>query len=165
MATITWLDKIDGLDLLNPQKNINAADMNQIKSAVNTNDSATTAALALKASITYVDSTAASKVADTINNGTTTVAPSQNAVFDALALKADSSTVLASFVENEVPSGTINGVNTAFIITYTPVSGSVKVYWNGMRMKVGVGYTISDVNITMTLPPETGDTLVVDYRK
>lgn len=30
------------------------------------------------------------KVADAINNGTTTVAPSQNAVFDALALKADS---------------------------------------------------------------------------
>lgn len=29
------------------------------------------------------------KVADAINNGTTTIAPSQNAVFDALALKAD----------------------------------------------------------------------------
>ena len=28
------------------------------------------------------------KVADAINDGTTTVAPSQNAVFDALALKA-----------------------------------------------------------------------------
>lgn len=29
------------------------------------------------------------KVADAINDGTTTIAPSQNAVFDALALKAD----------------------------------------------------------------------------
>jgi hypothetical protein len=34
-----------------------------------------------------IASTAASKVADAINNGTTDVAPSQNAVFDALALK------------------------------------------------------------------------------
>lgn len=31
------------------------------------------------------------KVADAINNGTTTIAPSQNAVFDALALKVGSS--------------------------------------------------------------------------
>lgn len=37
MATITWLDKIDGFDLGNPQKNVNAADMNQIKTTVNTN--------------------------------------------------------------------------------------------------------------------------------
>lgn len=35
---ITWLNKIDGLDLGDPQKNVNAADMNQIKSNVNTNE-------------------------------------------------------------------------------------------------------------------------------
>ena len=34
------------------------------------------------------------KVADAINNGTTTIAPSQNAVFDALALKEDASYAL-----------------------------------------------------------------------
>lgn len=42
MATITWLDKIDGLDLANPRKNVDADDMNQIKTAVNTNDGAHT---------------------------------------------------------------------------------------------------------------------------
>lgn len=36
-----------------------------------------------------VQATADAKVADAINNGTTSVAPSQNAVFDALALKSD----------------------------------------------------------------------------
>lgn len=36
-----------------------------------------------------VQAIADAKVADAINNGTTSVAPSQNAVFDALALKAD----------------------------------------------------------------------------
>lgn len=40
-----------------------------------------------KATKTYADA----KVADAINNSTTTIAPSQNAVFDALALKSDTS--------------------------------------------------------------------------
>lgn len=44
MAVITWLNKIDGLDLNDPQKNVNAADMNEIKSVVNTNEGLTTAA-------------------------------------------------------------------------------------------------------------------------
>jgi len=39
MAFITWLNKIDGSDAGDPQKNVNAADMNQIKTAVNTNAS------------------------------------------------------------------------------------------------------------------------------
>ena len=42
-----------------------------------------------KASKTYTDTVAASKVADAINDGVTSVAPSQNSVFDALALKAN----------------------------------------------------------------------------
>jgi len=42
MATITWLNKIDGSDPGDPQKNVNAADMNQIKTVVNTNDGNTT---------------------------------------------------------------------------------------------------------------------------
>lgn len=37
---ITWLEKIDGLDLANPRKNVNADDMNQIKTTANANESA-----------------------------------------------------------------------------------------------------------------------------
>lgn len=51
----------------------------QNTSGTNTGDDATNST-----SNTYADS----KVADAINDGTTTIAPSQNAVFDALALKA-----------------------------------------------------------------------------
>jgi len=164
MATITWLDKIDGLDLLNPQKNVNAADMNQIKSAVNTNDSATTSALASKTSFTYVDALVASKVENNLT-ASTTVAPSKTAVNTALAAKADASAVLASFVEGEVPTGSINSSNTVYTLANTPIAGSVKVYWNGMKMRVGVGYTISGTTITMAVAPDTGDTLETDYRK
>ena len=46
-------------------------------------------AAAIAAAATDATTKADAKVADAINDGTTTVAPSQNAVFDALALKAD----------------------------------------------------------------------------
>src|SRR5688572_32124331 len=61
------------------------------------------------------------KVADAINNGTTTVAPSQNAVFDALALKIST----ANLVWNEVPTGTINGSNTIYTVAIAPVAALV----------------------------------------
>lgn len=51
MALITWLDKIDGTNPSNPQENVNASDMNQIKTAVNTNKSESDTALDLKAPI------------------------------------------------------------------------------------------------------------------
>ena len=44
------------------------------------------------ATTAYADTAANAKVADAINDGITTVAPSQNAVFDALALKVNSYT-------------------------------------------------------------------------
>lgn len=113
MALITWLDKIDGLDLGDPQKNVNAADMNQIKTAVNTNAGLLT----------------------------------------------------TMFVENEVPSGAVNSLNVTFGLANTPVSGSLKLYHNGIRLKGGgVDYSISGVTITMATAPETGDNLIADYR-
>lgn len=39
---ITWLNKIDGFDLGDPQKNVNASDMNEIKTTVNTNETTLT---------------------------------------------------------------------------------------------------------------------------
>ncbi len=49
------------------------------------------------------------KVVDAINDGATTTAPSENAVFDALALKAASSSVLPAANAAEVNAGTENG--------------------------------------------------------
>ena len=103
---------------------------------------------------------------DAIVNGETK-APTQNAVFDALALKANSADIplLTSFVEGEVASGAINGINATYTLANTPIAGSVKPYWNGMKSRVGVGHTVSGAVVTMTIAPETGDTLEFDYRK
>ena len=55
-------------------------------------------AAAIAAAATDATAKANAKVADAINDGVTTVAPSQNAVFDALALKADAHEVRHDFV-------------------------------------------------------------------
>ena len=69
-----------------------------------------------------------------------------------------------AFVDGETPSGTIDGVNAAFTLANTPVTGSVHLYLP-FRLKLGVDYTISGANITMIAIPQIGDTFLADYRK
>jgi hypothetical protein len=72
----------------------------------------------------------------------------------------------SSFVDEETPTGTINGSNVTFTLANTPTAGSVKLYLNGIRLKQGANdYSISGLTITMTTAPLTGDLLLADYRK
>lgn len=68
-------------------------------------------------------------------------------------------------IDDETPSGTVNGVNTTFTLVNkpNPVS-SLKVFVNGQRMRVTEDYTFSGVTITFNTPPPTGSILLVDYR-
>lgn len=68
-----------------------------------------------------------------------------------------------AIVHGEVPSGTINDSNTSFTLASTPVSGSVILFQNGIRLKVTEDYTISGSTITFNTAPATGDLLLVDY--
>ena len=72
-----------------------------------------------------------------------------------------------NFVDKEIPSGAINGSNTAFTLANSPVAGSEHVYLNGILQESGAGndYTISGANITMLTAPLTGEKLIVSYRK
>ena len=72
-----------------------------------------------------------------------------------------------NFVDKEIPSGAINGSNTAYTLANTPVAGSEHVYLNGMLIESGAGndYTISGANITLLSAPLTGEKLRVTYRK
>lgn len=81
----------------------------------------------------------AAAVADSITNGVTDVAPSQNAVFDALALKADDSVVVK----------TVNGVSpTAGAVTVDTddvSEGSTNLYFTSSRAKsAAVADSITD---------------------
>ena len=69
------------------------------------------------------------------------------------------------FVYNEIPGGSINGVNTSFTTANTPVSGTSCLYYNGDRLIPGSGndYIISGKNLTIAFAPTTGDVLLIDY--
>lgn len=68
-----------------------------------------------------------------------------------------------SNTRNEVPSGTVNGTNTDFTIANTPVTGTLRVYVNGVRQKVTDDYTLSGTTITFVSAPLTDSKLLVDY--
>jgi hypothetical protein len=72
-----------------------------------------------------------------------------------------------NFIDNETPTGTINGSNTAFTLANTPVAGSVSLYLNGQLLVSGAGndFTISGTAITMIIAPLTGDVLIANYRR
>lgn len=72
--------------------------------------------------------------------------------------------VVHKFMDDETPSGTINGVNQDFTLSKAPVGGSLKVYRGGARQRITEDYTISGKTITFTIPPVVGEVLLCDYR-
>ena len=62
------------------------------------------------------------------------------------------------FVDKEIPSGSIDGVNTIFELSHLPVLGSEHLYLNGVLQESGIGndYVISDSTITFFEAPQTG---------
>ena len=72
------------------------------------------------------------------------------------------------FVDEEVPSGAVDGSNVAFSISSapTPVS-SLHLFRNGLLQKVGFDYTLSGTSITFVsaATPQPGDTVLASYRR
>ena len=69
------------------------------------------------------------------------------------------------FIDDETPSGEVNGVNQTFTITYVPSSvSSLKVYVNGARVRITHDYTFSGQTITFVTPPVTGSIIMCDYK-
>jgi len=68
------------------------------------------------------------------------------------------------FIDDETPSGTIDGANAEFTLEKNPKKGSVKVYRGGARQRVTEDYTISGKTITFIIAPQVGEVILVDYR-
>lgn len=70
-----------------------------------------------------------------------------------------------TLIQNETPTGSINGSNTAYTTVNVYASGSLKVYLNGQRLTAGSGndYVETSGGFTMQYAPATGDVLLVDY--
>jgi len=75
-----------------------------------------------------------------------------------------SSALNMKFIDDETPTGTVDGSNTIFTLANSPIPTSVKVYVGGSRQRVTEDYTLSGRTITFTLAPTTNDIILVDYR-
>lgn len=84
-----------------------------------------------------------------------------------ISLTVATGLVNSNFVDKEIPSGAINGVNTAYTLANTPVAGSEHLYLNGLLQESGSGndYQISGASINMAVAPLTGEKIRVSYRK
>lgn len=70
--------------------------------------------------------------------------------------------VLGNYVLGEAPAGAIDGVNTTF--TAAADFDKLWVWWNGLRMKEGTDYTITDTDeFEFATAPLVGDTILIDY--
>ena len=76
-------------------------------------------------------------------------------------------TPATSFTDAETPSGTINGLNTAFTLAAAPSpANSLELYRNGLAMQSSVDFTLSGSTITFqpASVPQPGDVLQAFYR-
>ena len=65
--------------------------------------------------------------------------------------------------KEEVPSGVIDGDNAEFLLSHTPISGTLLIFLNGVEQAETSQYTLSGRTITFILPPVEGDELSVNY--
>lgn len=68
-------------------------------------------------------------------------------------------------ITREQPSGAINGTNTSFTLANTPNLGSEQVFLNGSLLNAGANsdYVIDGTTLTLTLAPQAGDVVLVNY--
>jgi hypothetical protein len=58
----------------------------------------------------------------------------------------------------------INNERTVFTVQEDYKSGTLRVYWNGVRQIVSVTFTeTTSTTFTTTFTPQTGDYLTIDY--
>ena len=70
--------------------------------------------------------------------------------------------------EQETPSGSIDGSNVSFTLSYTPTANSaVQVYLDGIFQEQGSGkdYTVSGTTITFATAPSLGQALIAIYTR
>jgi len=69
-------------------------------------------------------------------------------------------------VVGEVPTGVIDGSNMTYYTANSFMGGTLAVYLNGLRMKLGLDFNSAGVNsFLFAYAPVTGDLLTVDYIK
>lgn len=72
-----------------------------------------------------------------------------------------------TFVDMEIPAGTLNGLNAQFTLSSAPVPAlSLHLYRNGILQRAGTDYTLDGALVTFVSGaiPQPGDILLASYR-
>lgn len=74
--------------------------------------------------------------------------------------------MISAGIVQEVPSGTINGSNTAFTFSATPASAAVLQCWvDGILQRPTTDYSFSGTALTMVTAPAAGQDILCKYSK
>ena len=60
----------------------------------------------------------------------------------------------------EVPAGTVDGTNTVFTLTFSPIAGTLLVYVNGL---LATNFTLAGATITFAAAPTSGASIYASY--
>ena len=68
-------------------------------------------------------------------------------------------------LQTEDLSSQCNGVNTSFTVSVEYDESKIYVYFNGMRLQIGNGITVtSNTTFTTAITPSSSDSLYVDFQ-
>ncbi len=70
---------------------------------------------------------------------------------------------ITNWAFNEVPAGTVNGLNTTFTLAHSPKNNSLQMYVAGLRIHPTL-FSVANSTITLTVAPATLSLLVADYQ-
>jgi hypothetical protein len=118
----------------------------------------------------YLNATSNPTINDDYNDGYSIGSVWVNVTTDRAFLCVDSTVGAASWLEyskpfigyHEIPTGPINGVNTAFTVTLLPVDGTILVLRNGIKVPAS-DYAFANPTITMNVAPAYGQKIEVFY--
>lgn len=72
---------------------------------------------------------------------------------------------LADVTHKQVPSGTVNGSNVTFTLSYAPTSNdSLSLFLDSLILELTTDYSVSDTTITMVTAPAVGQKLYATYQ-
>jgi hypothetical protein len=72
-----------------------------------------------------------------------------------------------NIVWNEIPIGSIDGINTVFTLEFTPISDRLLVFVNGVlqERETNADFLLNDKTITFSYPPPIDSKVLVTYNK
>jgi len=70
------------------------------------------------------------------------------------------------FIQDEVPTGAVNGTNKTFTLAYNPnPDASMEVFINGQKITLTDDYSLSTDTVTMDYAYPTGTIITINYHR